>query len=215
MSRSPLNKFLGIATLVLALQAVLFYSASSGEKMPLSAPLSLFPFQFANWHVHDEGVVDDETRQVLKADDLLTRWYEESTGAGVNLFIAYFQTQRTGQAPHSPKNCLPGSGWQPSESGVIDVPAGSDILKINRYVVERGEDKSVVLYWYQSQGRVIAGEFAAKYFLIEDSIRKHRSDTSLVRIVVPAVGGNDRVAEATAIRFAQAAYPVIKSYLPQ
>src|SRR6185437_543398 len=134
-----------------------------------------------------------------------------------NLFIAYFKTQRAGAAPHSPRNCLPGSGWEPvaDESGRIDVPVGAQSIHINKYVVANGDNESVVLYWYQSQGRVIADEFAAKFYLIEDSIRKHRSDTSLVRVVTPVIGQQRERAEQVAEDFAKVAYPVIRGYLPR
>lgn len=217
MSRNSLNQVLGIASAVLIVQAALFYSASRGERVPLAQPLSAFPSEIGPWRVTQEGVVDEETRQVLRADDLLTRNYGSQSGAGANLFIAYFQTQRTGQAPHSPKNCLPGSGWQPipEKTGTIAVDVGSEKININRYIVARGENESVVLYWYQSQGRVIADEFAAKYYLIRDSIQKHRSDTALVRIVVSAQTGQEDMAEALAVSFAKDAYPIVKGYLPQ
>src|SRR6185437_11824688 len=133
-----------------------------------------------------------------------------------NLFIAYFKTQRAGAAPHSPRNCLPGSGWEPvaDESGRIDVPVGAQSIHINKYVVANGDNESVVLYWYQSQGRVIADEFAAKFFLIEDSIRRHRSDTALVRVVVPVTLNNSTLASQQATGFVQAFYPVVDSWLP-
>ncbi len=207
------GKFLYGSTAVLVIQAVLFYSASHGELVPLATPLNSFPTTVQNWHLAQEGVVDQETRDVLKADDLLTRYYADSRGAA-NLFVAYFKTQRQGQSPHSPKNCLPGSGWQPSETGRIDVPVNGTTIHINRYVVAKGEQQSVVYYWYQSQGRVIADEFAAKFYLISDSIRKHRSDTSLVRVVVPITNGDTEKADQIGIRFVQDFYPVVKAYLP-
>ena len=208
------NKYVRVLTLALAAQAVLFYSASHGESTPLAMPLSNFPATFGSWSMIHEGVVEKETLEVLRADDTLTREYASPEGA-VNLFIAYFKTQRTGQSPHSPKNCLPGSGWQPSASGRIDVQTGGNTIRINRYVVSKGEEESVVLYWYQSQGRVIADEFAAKLYLVEDSIRKHRSDTSLVRVVAPVQGQERERAEQIAVDFAKAAYPVIRGYLPR
>ena len=106
------NKYLRIATLVIVAQAVLFYSASHGDSTPLGAPLIAFPSHFGDWRVFSEGVVDKETQDVLRADDTLSREYAKPDGAAANLFIAYFKTQRYGQSPHSPKNCLPGSGWQ-------------------------------------------------------------------------------------------------------
>ena len=111
------SKFVYALTLVLVVQAVLFYNASHGEVTPLAAPLSAFPLQVGAWHQQQEGVVDQETRDILKADDILTRTYTAPEGAA-NLFVAYFKTQRQGQSPHSPKNCLPGSGWQQMETGV-------------------------------------------------------------------------------------------------
>jgi EpsI family protein len=214
MSSILQSKFVYGLTAVLVAQTVFFYSASHGEVTPLAAPLSSFPRVVGSWRLAQEGVIDKETQDVLKADDTLTRFYANNTGAA-NLFIAYFRTQRQGQSPHSPKNCLPGSGWEPSETGRIDVPVAGESIHINKYVVAKGEAQSVVYYWYQSQGRVIADEFAAKFFLISDSIRHHRSDTSLVRVVVPIPPGQTEKAEQLGVKFVQDFYPVVKAYLPQ
>jgi EpsI family protein len=217
MNSLPRSKYLRVLTLVVVVQAALFYSASHGESTPLPLPLKVFPASFSDWKESQEGVVDDETQAVLKADDTLIREYS-GPGGSASLFVAYFRTQRTGQSPHSPKNCLPGSGYQPleGESGRIDVPVEGGSININKYVVARGDDESVVLYWYQSQGRVIADEFAAKFYLIADSIRRHRSDTSLVRVVVSAGNGVTREhATRTAVDFVQAAFPAINSWLPR
>ena len=209
------SKFVYGLTLVLVAQAVLFYSASRGEKTPLAAPLSRFPTVVGAWHLEEIGVVDQETQDILKADDLLTRTYAGPEGEA-NLFIAYFKTQRQGQSPHSPKNCLPGSGWQPvaSETGRIDVPVAGGSIHINQYVVSKGEAQSVVYYWYQSQGRVIADEFAAKFYLVSDSIKHHRSDTALVRVVVPISQDRTKQAEKVGADFVRTFYPVVKGYLP-
>jgi EpsI family protein len=215
MSSLLQSKFVYGLTGVLIVQAVLFYSASHGEMTPLAAPLSGFPVRVGTWNLKQIGVIDQETQDVLKADDTLTRWYVSPEG-GANLFIAYFKTQRQGQSPHSPRNCLPGSGWQPSETGRIDVPIeGNGSIHINQYVVSKGEAQSVVLYWYQTQGRVIADEFAAKFYLISDSIRNHRSDTALVRVVVPIAQGRTQAAEKAGTDFVQVFYPVVKDYLPR
>lgn len=201
-------------TLVVILQAVLFYSASRGEIVPNNAPLLGLPSTIANWTVAKELEVDSDTRDVLKADDLLSRWYTSPNGAA-NLFIAFFKTQRTGQSPHSPKNCLPGSGFQPSQSGKVDVVTGGETITINHYMVSRGDESSLVLYWYQSQGRVIADEFAAKFYLVANSIKKHRSDTALVRVVVPIPPGQAAKADEIGIKFVKDLYPVVRDYLPR
>jgi EpsI family protein len=215
------SKFVRVLTLILLAQAALFYAASRGESAPMAAPLAKFPSVVGPWTLAQEGIIEKDELDILKADDTLTRWYvNPASRGGANLFIAFFRTQRTGQSPHSPKNCLPGSGWQPSESGRIDVAipgaAGqSDSIHINRYVVAKGDNQSLVLYWYQSQGRVIADEFAAKFYLIEDSIRKHRSDTALVRVVVPIPPGHAADADAVGTEFVQSMYPVVRNYLPR
>jgi EpsI family protein len=213
------SKYLQILTLVLVAQAALFYTASHGESTPLPQPLKDLPVSLGSWNLAQVGVVDEDTMAVLRADDIVTREYvNPSMRARANLFIAYFKTQRTGQSPHSPKNCLPGAGFEPVEevSGKIDVPVGGGSIHINKFVVANGENESVVLYWYQSQGRVIADEFAAKFYLIADSIRRHRSDTSLVRVVVPEINGLTRdEATRTAIDFAQSTYPIIDTWLPR
>ncbi len=180
-------------------------------------PLDAFPVQIHDWHMVQDTPVEKEILDQLKADDTLNRFYAEpGSRTGLNLFIAYFKTQRTGQSPHSPKNCLPGSGWEPTAIGFLDTPVqGQPIpIKINRYVVSHGDEKSVVLYWYQSQRRVVASEFAAKFWLVMDSIRYHRSDTALVRVTVPILHNDEEGATRAGVQFVESMFPVLKSYLP-
>jgi EpsI family protein len=202
-------------TAVLALQAAMFYSASRGERVPLRAPLREFPAEVREWRLVQETAIEPEIRDVLRADDVMSRVYA-GTRAPANLFIAYFQSQRTGQRPHSPQNCLPGHGWLPSAAGTIavSVPGEPQPLEINRFVVSRGSERSVVLYWYQSRERVIAGEYAARFWLVADSIRYSRSDTALVRVVVPVEGGDEAAATDAATSFVQSFFPVLKRFLP-
>jgi EpsI family protein len=208
------NKFTAILTLVLIAQAAAFYWAARGEKPFMSLPLAGFPLTTGAWTMAQESQIDADTEAVLKADDTMSRWYVSPEG-GAELFMAFFKTQRAGQSPHSPKNCLPGSGWQPSESGLVDIPTREGTIRVNHYVVAKGDNQSLVLYWYQSHGRVIADEFAAKFFLVADSIRQHRSDTALVRVVVPIRPGQNAVAEKTGTDFVETIYPVILNYLPR
>ncbi|MDE3195525.1 MAG: EpsI family protein [Acidobacteriota bacterium] len=211
-----LNKPLKVFGVVLALQAALFYSASRGEKTPLATPLAAFPMNFGNWSLLQEGVVEQDELDVLKADDVLTRLYRNDADHSIaSLFIAYFKSQRTGQSPHSPKNCLPGSGWQQDASGRIDIPIGDHTINVNHYLVSKGNETSLVLYWYQSQGRTVAGEFAAKFYLIADSIRYHRSDAALIRVIVPTTTAQVAQADQVGVRFVQSVFPVIKQYLPE
>ncbi len=210
------NRFLQALTVVLLVQAALFYSASRGEKIPTILPLQDFPRNVGGWVTVRDTQLEPEVQEVLKADDTLNRSYQNTaSGVVAYLFVAYFKSQRTGQAPHSPKNCLPGSGWQPVATGyaTMSVPGLAQPITINRYVVEHGNDKSAVLYWYQSPRRVVANEFAAKFWLVADSIRYHRSDTSLVRVVVPVRENQLAEATQTGISFARNVFPVLRGYL--
>jgi EpsI family protein len=210
------NKYLRILTVLLIAQTVLFYTASGSERTPLAAPLTGFPTRLADWHMVQQGVVEKEILDILRADDTMSRVYQNDLmRVQGSVFIAYFQTQRQGQSPHSPKNCLPGAGWQPEENDTIDLRVGAETIRINHYVVSKGEEASITYYWYQSQGRAIAGEFAAKFYLIADSIRRHRSDTALVRIMVPRPRAAEAAATAAGLDLVRAAYPAVKSYLPQ
>ncbi len=231
----PISKAAIAATACLLAQGALFYAtASRPENTPTVAPLEAFPAEFGGWQLAQEVKIDPEIQDVLKASDTLERVYVDRSrhaGSGidptgedlcsvypcVDLFIAYFQTQRTGAAPHSPKNCLPGSGWEPVETPgkvSIQAPGRAAPLVVNRYVVARGEQKSVVLYWYQSHNRVIANEFSAKFWLIADSIRYHRSDTALVKVVVPVRGDDSAGAVGTAVQFVKAMFPPLAKQLP-
>lgn len=211
------NKAARILTLVLLAQGGLFYAvANRGEFIPTIDPLATFPARLDNWVMVKEGYVDEETQAVLKADDTLTRVYAEPSGSVASLFIAFFKTQRTGKAPHSPKNCLPGSGWETANIGTMDVqvPGLAKPITVNKYVVVKGEYRSVVLYWYQSRDRVVASEYAAKVWTVADSMRLNRSDTSLVRIVVPVTASGDEAAATAATEFVKSMYPSLRRKLP-
>jgi EpsI family protein len=205
-----------ILTAVLIAQALLFYGMSKGERVPTNKPLAQVPTVMGSWHMVEDGVVEKEVQDVLKADELLTRSYvKEGSQMPANLFVAYFKSQRTGQAPHSPKNCLPGSGWVPSISDTLTVPIeGRSAIQVNRYLVAKGENKSVVLYWYQSRDRVVPNEYRAKFYVVADAIRYNRTDTALVRVVVPVINNAEDAATQEAIQFVQAFFSPLRQHFP-
>jgi len=206
-----------ILTVVLLGQASLFYGFSRRETVPHHNPLADFQLPASSpWTMRENLQLDADTLEVLKADDLTSRVYQNtSNGAIATLFVAFFETQRTGKAPHSPKNCLPGSGWTPSRSSVRTIPIpGSQPIAVNDYVISRGQNQSIVLYWYQSRDRVVASEYSAKIFTVTDAIRYNRSDTALVRVVVNVADGNVQAAEDTAVGFVQSFFTPLREYLP-
>jgi len=166
------------------------------------------------WSFAEEGFVDKETMDVLQADDTMIRTYVKGN-AQANLFVAGFRSQRTGKAPHSPKNCLPGSGWTPLDDREIsvDVNRGQPI-HVNRYIIAHGDYRSLVLYWYQSRDRAVAGEFKAKFWVMADALRYNRTDTALVRVIIPIIDRNETVAEQQATDFVKSFYSTLLEYLP-
>ncbi len=148
---------------------------------------------------------------------MLSRTYVESpAGSRASLFVAWFQTQRGGlRQPHSPKVCLPASGWTPEVTGEVTLDTAAGAITVNRYLVANGARRAVVLYWYQTPRRVIAGEWAAKLYLVADALRDQRTDTALVRVIVWPADGRDEAATTVAIGFARELYPLLRAYLPR
>jgi EpsI family protein len=204
-----------VLTVLLILQALALYGFSRTESVPAPRPLADFPQRYGAWQLFQEGVMDKDTMDILRADDVLNRTYA-APGGYANLFVAFFKSQRAGQAPHSPKNCLPGSGWVPEASDIvrIEVPGRPQPIPVNRYLVQKGDEKSLVLYWYQSRDRVVANEYRAKFYVVADAIRYNRTDTALVRIVVPVRQGTVDEANRLAVDFIRDSFPLLKEALP-
>jgi EpsI family protein len=196
------------------LHGALLYSSIRPEVIPTSRPLAQVPTTLGGWQSVREVTVEPEVQDILKADDLLYRIYGERNRA-LSLFVAGFKSQRTGKAPHSPKNCMPGSGWTPLSSREVQLDVeGNSPISVNRYVIEHGGDRNLVLYWYQSRDRVIADEFKAKFWVMVDAMRLNRTDTALVRIMVPIVDKNEEQAESSARDFVKLLYGTLRDYLP-
>lgn len=202
-------------TVALVVQIAVLYGVSRQENEPRHAVLAGFPSSINGWTLAQEGVVENAIREALGANDLLSRTYgSPATTAPVNLFVAFFKSQRTGVVPHSPKYCLPAGGWVPSVSDIIpiSIPGRAAPIRVNRYLVTKGDAKSVVLYWYQSHGRVIASEVNARMYLVSDAIRYNRTDTALVRVTVPVIGDSDAQATEAAVKFVQAVFEVLRPF---
>lgn len=205
-----------VLTGLLVVQCAFFYGFSRGEATPAYKPLDGFPTQVGGWRMVQQGVMEQEVKEVLRADDYITRDYAASPTKNADLFVAFFKSQRAGQTPHSPKNCLPGSGWVWTVSDIIpvSVPGREGPIEINRYIVSKGEDRSVVLYWYQSRDRVVASEYKAATFVALDALRYNRTDTALVRVVVPIVKGQQDAATQTGVEFIQAFFSTLRQFFP-
>ena len=206
-----------LVPVMLLVQTVVVHWAASAERPPAAPALDRFPTQIGEWKMIGEDPITPEVASVLHADQLLSRNYlEPATNASAGLFVAWFQSQRGGASqPHSPKVCLPGSGWTPQVTGEVRVDTSAGAIDVNRYIVVNGKQRAVVLYWYQTPRRVIAGEWAAKLWLVADSVRDRRTDVALVRVTVWSNEGQDEAATASGIRFVRDAYSLLRETLPQ
>jgi EpsI family protein len=199
-----------LVSVMLGLEAIAFYIAPTEEYVPNPPPLSTFSSSVGPWRMLQEMELDADTQKILKADDALNRVYTGPEGP-LTLYVAFFKSQRGGVTPHSPKICLPGSGWTPEGSRTIhlDVP-GSGSIPVNRYVVRRGEERSVVLYWYATAHSEIADEYVSKLYLMYEGLRYHRSDAAVYRVIARVGPDGEEAAERKAIGFVNTFYPPLK-----
>lgn len=198
--------------------------AQAPDRPVARTALADLPCDVDRWRCDGDTPFDRKTLDVLGVDDYVNRTYRPEDAAGtdsdagaIGLYVGYYGSQRQGESIHSPQNCLPGAGWQPIAAARTTIDAAGTPLPVNRYVVQKGLDRQVVLYWYQGRGRVVANEYANKFWLMLDQATLHRSNGALVRIVAP-VAGTDEPAlartSASADRFAGALYPRLSPHLP-
>ncbi|SRR5579884_524343 len=149
---------------------------------PLARPLQAIPPQLGAWRASSSNSLGPDVEKVLKATSYVSRTYTDGSTA-LDFFVAYYATQHAGESMHSPKHCLPGSGWEIAQPGSLQLSAGSQTININRYLIRRGADRRLVLYWYQTGSRVIADEYRAKAFLAWDAMVNQSLSGSIVRVV--------------------------------
>lgn len=192
---------------------VLLHSVSHGEPVPLREPLTQLPKAIDGW-LGQEDPLEARIVAALGVSDYVNRVYSNAGAQPVGLYVGYYQSQRTGETIHSPKNCLPGAGWEPVRAGRLTIPmTATPAITVNDYLIEKGPLRYLVLYWYQAHGRVVASEYKGKAWLVFDAITKNRTDGALVRVLTSTRDGENQ-ARIRAIEFVQALYPRLSSYIP-
>lgn len=206
------------AALLLTVTALLLHARSSNEVMPPREQLASLPHQLGPWTGTDI-TIPQEILDILGAGDFLLRVYRppDPSQSYVDLFVAYFPSQRSGDSIHSPKNCLPGAGWSPVESTRVTLTLpGHPAFPANRYVIAKGDDRMLVLYWYLAHDRAVASEYWAKFYLVADAMRLNRSDGSLIRVTTPLRPGESiDHAQERLTSLAGNLTPVIDRYVPR
>jgi len=194
-----------------------FLRSRSYEVLAPRQPLDKLPHQLGVWRGTDVPISRDVLKTLGRGDFLLRTYQDDSLPPSyVDLFMAYFQTQRAGDTIHSPQNCLPGSGWFPLESTriMLTLP-GHMPFPANRYLVAKGDDRALVLYWYAAHDRTVASEYWAKFYLVADAVRLNRSDGALIRVSTPLRGETVPAAQERLVAFAQDFVPLVNSYVPR
>lgn len=216
MSKSNAHiRFWSLLILLLIGGAIINIWERTGEARISRLPLRQFPTQMGGWRqLGSDYRFDPETEKVLNADDYLSRNFE-SNGQIASFYVGYFATQRSGATYHSPLNCLPGSGWTMSDGARITISpaAGGAPFEANRYLVSNGNDRGLMLYWYQGRGRTTASEYWGKIYTVLDSMRLHRSDGAMVRVMVP-VKSSTSEAEQAAVDLASQTSSQLPAFVP-
>ena len=207
-----------LAAAVVALTAFLLQARGHSEIIPQHLPLASFPAQLGDWNSSDIEL-DKQTLEVLGAGDFLERIYQDPSAKlpAVDLFLAYFPSQRAGDTIHSPQHCLPGAGWNPEENSRVTLSLpGHAPFPANRYVISKAGSRRLVLYWYWAHNRGVASEYWAKFYLVKDAIQMNRSDGALVRITVAMFPGETPdAAQQRLLPFTSQIVPLLDNYIPR
>jgi len=189
----------------------------AGEARVERRALKDFPSELGSWkQLGGDTRFNAETEAVLLADDYVMRDYALPNGRGANFYVGYYATQRGGATYHSPLNCLPGSGWRMTGAETINItPAdGKPAFEANRYIIQNGETRQMLIYWYDGRGRAVASEYWDKVYTVLDSVSRRRSDGSMVRVIVP-VGASESEALETATGLAAQAATHLRYFVPE
>jgi EpsI family protein len=185
------------------------------EAVPLRKPLLEFPEHIGLWRGKELGL-ETTVVQLLGVSDYSMRIYHQPARSPVWLYVGYYRSQRQGETIHSPKHCYPGSGWHTLSSDVVtlDIPLSTHgSVRVNRYLIAKGLEKSLVFYWYHERGRVVASEYQAKLYLMLDAMTRHRTDGALVR-VSSVVSDSVSATEQALVEFIQQLFPLLTAYVP-
>lgn len=203
------------ACLILVFQASASRMLNIDEKKIGIPGLHDIPWQVGPWKASTEESMGPIVEAYLKPDEYIMRDYvDERNGSGIGLFVAYFKSLQNNYGPHSPRICLPGSGWLVSSSKIasIAVPGHAGEIPVNQFTMEQSDQRILVLYWYQNDRDVWAEEYHAKLRLLPDLIRYRRSDVSLVRLIAPIRGATPDAELANCVQFIGQMFPLLAEH---
>ncbi len=208
-------RFILTVAILLAAAALNHYFSKPDISLPRKS-LAEFPKELGDWVAINDQRMDDQSMKVLQVDDYFMRNYRNSKGEVIGFYVGYFKSQREGKGIHSPRQCLPGAGWVPLNTAVyrMAVPGHNpETVSVNKFIMGKGLDRQLYLFWYHGRGRIYASEYWNKIYLIWDGLTKKRTDGALVRVNNPVIG-NAEDALKTQSGFIQLFLPLLKEYIP-
>ena len=211
------NARVAVVALLLASAGLFQHMRTGNVAAPPRTSLASFPLQLGEWVGTDIPIAPIILNKLDRGEFLQREYQDQTKGSGVSLYVAYFPNQRAGRRRHLPEDCLAGSGWSTVESGttILDLP-GYTPFRANRYLITKGSDRQLVLFWFWGRGRGIASEDWADFYLVFDSFRLNRTDDALIRINTPLQTEEDSEAgERRLLAFAKQMSPLVDSYIPR
>ena len=188
-----------LPALVLGVGCAFVWNARSQAAVPLAAPLTSVMPELPGYRVQEQRISQEE-RRVAGMSDYVARIYWRDSVPAFTTFVSYYERQTQGKTIHSPRNCLPGAGWEVMSATTQDVMLDGEPVALNRTLLRNGASTAVVFYWYQGRGRLVANEYAVKWNLLRDAALEGHTEEALVRVVVPlgSVAEPDKAQKALA-----------------
>lgn len=210
MTRRTRNFLIAVGVLV----ATIIYSRflSSVQAVPPLQPINTLPTVIGDFKAVNEQSFDEQVLNLLGVDQYIMREYQNEEGYPLWLYVGFYESQAEGQMIHSPKHCMPGSGWNTLESSDVKLDTQAGTVTISRMFLQKGLDKQLAHYWYQGRGRVVANEYVDRAYMVLDSLTKRRSDEALIRITGPGAQFEEDVKKQ--LTFAKNLLPILEKYLP-
>ncbi len=198
-------------SLALLLCLAVFVSYGRGlPVVPEAKKLALFPGRLGGWVMKGEVIFDAPVLRVLRPSDYLMRVYADGRGESIELYVG-FHDGGPGSGPiHSPRNCLPGAGWELMNSRDMDLPTPAGSVRMVRAVYAKGAERSLFYYWYQVRGDSLTSDFALKLAELKGMLLERRRDAAFIRLHLRENAG----ADAAVSDFLKAAYPELRRFLP-
>ena len=194
------------------------YIQGREDIIPTRKAFLSFPLHLGKWQGRNEYMDQYFLNELKLTDYVIINYTQPESGSNTNFYSAYYQSQREGVSVHSPKGCLPGDGWQITQFGQRDFPdikLQGNSLKLNRAIIEKGDSRQLVYYWFQQRGRTITNEYLVKWYLFYDAITMNRTDGSLIRLVTNVGTAEDmEIADQRLKSFLRDLIPVVQTYIP-